>query len=83
LCLNSVGATAATTRNGTGFDTYLKKDLQAAHAYLFLLFNKEFLNMAKIGYFIPMQRREIQNPELLPTQVRFSIEQSTFYFCME
>jgi hypothetical protein len=179
-CLNSVGAAAATTRNGTCFDTCFKKDLQAAHAYIFLLFTKSLKNMpqkwgvsqlkafflttllllllgtqsnqssmAKIGYFIPKsailhnqfffwqnrsavvtssakvgvflvwhkppqiwlswsavyvlsstytptlivpawrrrclrakigvayQRREIQNPELLPTQVRFSTEQST------
>jgi hypothetical protein len=39
-CLNSVGATAATTQNRTCFDTCFKKDLQAAHVYIFLLFTK-------------------------------------------
>jgi hypothetical protein len=42
-CRNSVGGTAATTRNGTCFDTCLKKDLQAAHAYIFLLVTKSLL----------------------------------------
>jgi hypothetical protein len=42
-CLNIVGATAGATQNGTCFDTCFKKDLQAALAYVFLLFTKSLL----------------------------------------
>jgi hypothetical protein len=51
-----------TAQNETCFDTFLKKDLQAAHAIIFLLTlllllllgtQSNQLSMAEIGYFIP------------------------------